>query len=146
MKIKIVNGFDGLKKRLVSIDKINKNEVILKLNGKILDHPTSRTIQVGRKEHLRNSFIDYLNHSCNSNSHIDTEKLAILADRVIKQFDDITVNYLSTEYQMVNPFKCNCRSKNCFKEIKGYKFLDKGIKVKNLAGHLLKPENKLNVD
>lgn len=146
MKIKIVNGFDGLEKRLVAIDRIRKNEVILKLTGKILNHPTKRTIQIGRKKHFKNQFVDYLNHSCNPNSSINIEKLVMVADRAIKPFDDITVNYLSTEYEMVDPFKCNCRSKNCFKDIRGYKFLDKNINMVNIANHLLKPENKLDVD
>lgn len=146
MKIKIVNGFDGLEKRLVAIQKIEKNEIILKLTGKILNQPTKQTIQIDHKKHLKNSFVDYLNHSCNPNSHVDTEKLSIVADRPIKPFDDITVNYLSTEYIMANPFKCNCRSKICFKEIRGYNFLNKNKRVTNIANHLLKPENKLNVD
>lgn len=142
MKVKVVNGFDGLGKRLVAIQKIRKNEILLKLTGRILTQPTRETIQIDNRKHLKNQFVDYLNHSCNPNSHVDTERLIIVADRNIKPFDDITINYLCTEHELVNPFRCNCKSSNCFNEIKGYKFLDQ----KGAKNHLLNLENKLKVD
>ncbi|MBI2542595.1 MAG: SET domain-containing protein-lysine N-methyltransferase [Candidatus Aenigmarchaeota archaeon] len=141
MKIKIVNGVDNLGKRLIAIEKVAKNEVICKLKGKLLDKPTWQTLQVGPNKHLKNRIIDYLNHSCNPNSFVDTEKLVLVANRTIKQLDDITINYLLTECELASPFKCMCGSRKCFKEIKGYKFLNSNKRL-NIP-YLLKLKSKL---
>jgi SET domain-containing protein len=57
--------------------------------------------------------LNFVNHSCDSNSQILNHKLIAIKD--IEKDEEITTNYNETE---LNGFKihCNCRSKNC----KGY--------------------------
>jgi len=76
---------------------------------------------------------DFINHSCNPNIFINVPRRALVVVKDIKKDEEITFNYLTTEYdmkEMGTDFKCFCGDKNCFKNIKGFRYLSKNKKSK----------------
>jgi SET domain-containing protein len=115
-------------KGLFAEKEFKKGEAIIKIKGKVIDHPTRTSIQIDTDKHLEWEEIPqigFLNHSCSPNCYIDTKTLKLVALRDIAQGEEITFNYNSTEWEMSFPFMCLCGSKNCYKKIRGYKFLTK---------------------
>ena len=105
----------------------SKDEITLKLNlnTPALSLPTRYSIQLGKNYHIEDKEIIFVNHSCESNCFLDFECLGLKALRKIKKGEEITFNYLTTEFKMHSPFICHCSSLNCFGEIRGFKFLSK---------------------
>lgn len=112
-------------KGLFAIDTIDREEVLITFEGKILDHPTKTTLQIEEGQHLEGpgEHDDYLNHSCNPNTYIDCTRRCLCALCSIPPGAEITFNYLTTEWDMANKFTCQCGDTECVKEIKGFKYL-----------------------
>lgn len=70
---------------------------------------------------------DFLNHGCNPNARIRLNAhYDYYAIKDIKPGDEITWNYLTTEYDLVKDgldFDCKCGSDDCLGRIKGFKYL-----------------------
>ena len=90
------------------------------------------------------SFDCFMNHSCIPNvSEINStiihkeeysvQPFKIIAINNIKSGDEITTNYLKFEYDNADPFNCNCGNLNCYKTIKGFKYLTPEQKEKILS-------------
>ena len=75
------------------------------------------------------------NHSCDPATYIDTENLQIIALRDISKGDELTFFYPSTEWEMIQPFQCNCQAQNCIKEVKGAKEFLRNDDLKTLLAH-----------
>jgi hypothetical protein len=69
-------------------------------------------------EHYRWSF---LNHACEPNAAF--RGLTLVATRAIRQGEEITFHYATTEYDMAEPFRCRCGSPLCLGEIRGFRHL-----------------------
>jgi SEC-C motif-containing protein len=82
---------------------------------------TYLTIQLFENEHisLRPEYLQYINHSCNPNSFFDLDSLNLIAIKDIKIGEELTFFYPSTEWEMVQPFDCFCKSENCLGRIEG---------------------------
>ena len=103
----------------------------MNIDGIITSSPSKYTIQIDKNQHLdipygidkieNKHYWAALNHSCNPNSFIHNQQLIALQDIVAES--DLTYNYNTTEYNLNSPFSCNCNQDNCFKKIKGFKFL-----------------------
>ncbi|HSS22363.1 MAG TPA: SET domain-containing protein-lysine N-methyltransferase [Pyrinomonadaceae bacterium] len=113
---------------------IKEDSIIFRLRGTITTKPSKYTIQLGWHRHLNfpalrkaNDDTDYcwqfLNHSCEPNGYIDVAGLTFRALRDIAPGEEISFNYLTTESEMAEPFKCVCGSANCFGLIRGRNFL-----------------------
>ncbi|MFO7711466.1 MAG: SET domain-containing protein-lysine N-methyltransferase [Candidatus Woesearchaeota archaeon] len=57
------------------------------------------------------------------NGYIDFDDLAYRAKRPIRKGEELTFNYLTTEWDLAEKFNCDCGSNNCYEEIKGFKYL-----------------------
>ena len=58
---------------------------------------------------------NYRNHSCSPNTHVNIDKFHVEAVVDIPIGTELTFFYPSTEWDMSQPFKCWCGSKNvCF--------------------------------
>jgi SET domain-containing protein len=71
---------------------------------------------------------DFLNHSCDPNCYIDFSDISLRALRRIPAGDELTFNYNTTEWDLINSrtpssFVCDCNSDNCFGIIRGFKYL-----------------------
>jgi uncharacterized membrane protein YeiB len=93
-------------------------EVVFPLEGRLVRQPTRFTIQVGADAHLdpiseRTSPWGFLNHGCDPNVAIDIRRRAIVARRPIATGDELRFDYNSTEWELAEPFVCNCGSPRC---------------------------------
>lgn len=81
------------------------------------------SIQVGVNLHVdtTDSPTRYLNHSCDPNLEIVGRE--VRARRNIVAHDELTFNYLTTEWDMAEPFECSCGAPDCRKTIRGYRYL-----------------------
>jgi len=105
--------------------------------AEFVEYPTKYTIQVDKRKHLvtEGNLGAFLNHSCDPNSRIVAETLEVIANRPIKKGEEVTFNYLSSEWEMASPFTCRCGSKNCMGTIKGFRQLsmDQKMQLADLA-------------
>lgn len=105
---------DGdLSSRLLSLKFFSKGDIVARLEGlSTAPEPTYRTLQFGPYEHVElNSDLVYLNHSCDPTVEIDVTACCVRAVKDIKPGDELTFFYPSTEYEMNQPFRCWCGSK-----------------------------------
>lgn len=138
-KVEIKKGLDKL--GVFAKELIKKGETIFIFEGKILSHIDKFSIQLDENKHLSGSgdIDDNLNHSCDPNGYLDFNTLEFKALKDIPINEEITMNYLTTEYELSNPFQCKCKSKNCLGTIKGFKYLNDSEKkqiVKLLSPYL----------
>jgi hypothetical protein len=89
--------------------------------GQVLSEPTYLTVQVDIDRHimLQPEHLQYINHSCDPNVFFDTYTMQVIALRPIKEGNEMTFFYPSTEWDMAQPFTCYCGSHKCLGEIKG---------------------------
>jgi len=128
---------------LCAVKHINKNDIILKLKRRILKSSTTTSIQIDENKHIECKWLNIENHSCKPNSYFKYNDLSIRTLRKIKSGEEISFNYLTTEWNLHHKFKCKCGSKNCFQNIKGFKHLT--LKQKKKLKPMLPPflRNKL---
>ncbi len=115
---------DG-QKGLFAIDDVASGEVLLTYDGPVLDHPTRHSIQVDDHRHIEgtedsNAFV---NHSCKPSAYVDWGALCLRAIAPLAVGDEITCNYLTTDFELSEPFTCRCGAAACRREIRGFKFL-----------------------
>jgi SET domain-containing protein len=118
--------------RVISLQKINKGDAVLKIEGEISSVPSKYSIQIGENKHIESYSSDpldkrsawrFINHSCDPNCFIDIRKMQLIALSDIEPGEEITFDYTTTEFEMAAPFYCNCNSGNCLKHIRGKKYL-----------------------
>lgn len=78
---------------------------------------------------------DFINHSCSPNVCIDFKAKSFIALRSIRINEEITINYLATEYDMQKmgtDFKCKCGAVRCMRAVRGFRYLtyEQQIKLK----------------
>ena len=118
--IKIKKSNNG--KGLFAEKLLKKDSIIFHFDGKIDDdiHTNSKSLQIDDNKFLESTvkFDDFLNHSCNPNCYIEWQNLNLVALRDIQIGEEISFNYNTSEYDLINmvqncSFKCRCNSKNC---------------------------------
>ena len=145
---KLVKSKDKGRSLLSSRD-FAKGENLLKLKGDIVsfndlpprDHEYVLQIDDDKFLNSKHFFVeDFINHSCDPNVMVDLNGFFFVALRDIKKGEEITYNYMTTEYDLVRDsqdFDCRCGSKDCYGRIKGFRFLSQEQKLK--ISHLLAP-------
>jgi hypothetical protein len=120
------NGY----RSLVSKRDFDAGELVSSFSaGKIQATPTYLTVQLTDSKHisLYPEFLQYINHSCDPNVIFDTMNLEVRAIRDIAKGEPFSFFYPSTEWDMDQPFKCHCNTKQCHGMIKGARHLDKKV-------------------
>jgi len=74
-----------------------------------------------------NSDLVYMNHSCAPTAILDTAKMEVRANKPIHRGTPVTFFYPSTEWDMAQPFQCNCGAKECLGEINGAKHMERHV-------------------
>ncbi|HVY01474.1 MAG TPA: SET domain-containing protein [Candidatus Nanoarchaeia archaeon] len=145
VEVKKINNEEGL----FAKEDIEKDELIIEFKGGIVDKPTKYSLQIDKNKHLESTELtdNSLNHSCNPNSYVTFQDISLRALRKINAREEITFNYLTTEWDMFSKFKCNCKNKDCFKDIRGYKYLtkDERKRLKNITSPFLKSSSKIDL-
>jgi hypothetical protein len=102
-----------------------ENQRILSFRPEYVSSPTRYTIQTGINQHLvtESNPGRLLNHSCNPNCYFDVMALSFFARRAIQKGEELTFDYLTTEWEMATPFNCSCGATDCVGHVQGYKYL-----------------------
>ncbi|KAA8651028.1 hypothetical protein EYZ11_011317 [Aspergillus tanneri] len=88
---------------------------------------TYTSVQTGKRSNIElNSDLVYCNHSCSPTLEFDMAKceVRVAAKRPLFVGDELTFFYPSTEWFMVQPFRCECGSENCLGVISGSRNID----------------------
>lgn len=82
---------------------------------------TYLTVQIGEDKHitLEPEFLQYINHSCAPTAFFNTTTMELTCLKTLRPGDEITFFYPSTEWEMAQPFLCNCGKPECLKLING---------------------------
>ena len=64
-----------------------------------------------------------LNHGCDPSVYIDFVDYTCRATRDILDGEELSFNYVFSEYRMAAPFECLCQSPSCMGRIQGFEFL-----------------------
>lgn len=107
---------------LHSAKSFKKDEVICSFKAGITQsYATYLTVQVDVEKHitLQPEFLQYINHSCEPTVFFDTTTMELIALQDLNDGDEFTFFYPSTEWNMAQPFICNCGSTNCLQLING---------------------------
>ncbi len=101
-----------------------KGEVICSMPSEnIMDKPNRFTVQIAKDRHTHVGKLAALNHSCDPNVILDTERMLMIARRDIEKGEELSFFYPSTEWEMQAPFICLCGSTNCIHVVAGARFL-----------------------
>jgi hypothetical protein len=120
LAIKTENKF----RSLITKQTYTKGEVICEIpTEKIFDKANRYTVQIGREKHTEVGKLSALNHSCDPNVILDTERLIMVARRDIEKEEELSFFYPSTEWEMDAPFICLCGASNCIHVVAGARFL-----------------------
>ena len=105
---------------------VEPGEVLVGLAHRFVTERDRHTIQLGDDLHqaFTNEMDDYVNHSCDPNAVLDFERLELVAVRPIAAGEEVSTNYLTFEWEMVEPFACRCGASRCLGEIRGFAHLD----------------------
>ena len=121
---------------LVTKQAYRKGEVLCSIPSEnVADKPTRFTVQIGRDRHTHVGKLAALNHSCDPNVILDTERMLMIARYDIAKGDELSFFYPSTEWEMQAPFICLCGSSNCIHVVAGARFLP----LSTLEMHYLSP-------
>jgi hypothetical protein len=126
---KIITDDSSYGARLFTNQSFREGDVIHRIEQyRVMVQPTYQTIQIGHNRHIEEHWvISYLNHSCQPNTHIDVERMEVIASRDIAADEELSFFYPSTEWEMARPFDCRCGSRQCIRKVAGAKHLSADI-------------------
>lgn len=126
---------------------------VMEVSGNVGPEPTRYSIQVSADRHIHPEGPDapwkFLNHSCRPNLALDPESRQFVALELIPAGEQLTFNYLTTEWEMAEAFDCACGHENCFRVIAGFKNLDDSAKerlLEDVLPHIRKLHEGARVD
>lgn len=101
---------------------VEAGEVLVGLGHVFVDRPARHTIQIDEFLHQDGTgeTDDYFNHSCEPNTYLDFQRLQFVALRPLAAGEEISFNYLTSEWDMAAPFTCRCGAASCVGEIRGF--------------------------
>lgn len=121
-------------RRLVAREAIAAGTVIFTLVGRETRVATRYSVQVGPEMHLdsddlatdeervRDRYWMYLNHSCTPSAWV--KGLQVIALHDLAAGEGVTFDYNTTEWEMAEPFDCQCGTAACVGRVAGYRHLD----------------------
>jgi SET domain-containing protein len=109
----------------VAATDIPNRRVLATCPGVKLPFPVAGSIALSATEHLLISGAAlFLDHSCTPNVRVFVQPrdntCDIIALRDIRAGERLTYNYLTTEWDMAEPFRCKCGASNCMGMIRGF--------------------------
>lgn len=118
----IAHSMLGGQRGLVAVTPFAAGTAVLPLHGQWLPSPTRHTLQIDLDRHLHpgDALWALLNHACRPNLRLDIPQLQVVARCDIPAGAELTLNYLSSEWLMAEPFVCTCGSVDCLGRIGGF--------------------------
>lgn len=117
--------------RLVATQAVAAGEVLIEaMEGVQVPEPGRHTLQVGRNRHLEappDSPWRDLNHACEPTARLEaapgTALPRLVARTGIAASQEVTINYLTTEWSLAEPFACHCGATTCVGQVRGARHL-----------------------
>lgn len=109
-------------KALFAAVSFEAGDVITKISAHtIQSYATYLTIQTAADRHITlfPEFLQYVNHSCAPNVFFNTSTMQLICIQHLRPGDEFTFFYPSTEWEMAQPFVCNCGHAACLQLING---------------------------
>lgn len=116
-----LNTFSG-QQGLFSTESYNPGDALIQFSIRSTQNaPTYLTVQIGEAEHFEfePDHLKYLNHSCNPNVFLDLTHHTLIAETAIRSGEELRFFYPSTEWEMDQPFDCNCGAEHCIGSVSG---------------------------
>ena len=120
--VNVLLNNDTNQKSLYAAVSFAPGDVICKFNAGITQpYATYLTVQTSADRHitLMPEFLQYINHSCAPNVFFNTTSMELVCLHALQPGDEFTFFYPSTEWEMAQPFVCNCGNQNCIQLING---------------------------
>lgn len=116
------------------------------LAEKTVTHPNYLTVQIGNQKHihLRPSFLQFINHSCDPNIIFNTSSMQLGCLKDISIGEELCFFYPATEWEISQPFDCNCNSEKCLKRITGAAFMSPDILSRYTLTNFIQEQLKIN--
>jgi hypothetical protein len=116
-------------KSLFAVVALNQGDVLCVFTGTYQTQPTRHSIQVSDSDHMLVDPVElqFINHSCDPNVAFDVVQREVRALRPIQPGEEFFYFYPSTEWDMAEPFVCNCKTDRCLKLIRGAKHLPRKV-------------------
>ena len=118
-------------------ERIRKGEKILEFEGRIVKYNYDSNFKLGprwlgidKNKWMiikKNNPGEMINHSCSPNAGLKN-KIFLIAIKNIKNGEEITLDYSTSEEDLYWRMKCNCHSRNCRKIIKSFIHLPNKLK------------------
>ncbi len=110
-------------------------------------YATYLTVQTAANRHitLMPEFLQYINHSCAPNVFFNTATMQLVCLSALQPGDEFTFFYPSTEWEMAQPFVCNCGSTGCLQLINGASHLSVETLSKYKLTDFIKQQVKLKL-
>lgn len=109
-----------LKLNLVATTLIKGGETVLQCQTSEIEfYRTWRTVQIDHRQHIKNEFLDFVDHSCDPNCVFDIATLSLRAIKTIVPEQSITFFYPGSEVELAQDFLCHCGHADCLEHIKG---------------------------
>ncbi|MEO8315222.1 MAG: SET domain-containing protein [Pseudomonadota bacterium] len=133
---------------LVATHLIPAGQKIFTIEGDLTQLPSRYSVQIGYQlhmdlngEHSSEEILDryfwrFMNHSCEPSAVV--RERDVIAARDIQPWEPVTFDYTTTEWEMAEPFACNCRSRHCLAQVQGFRFLtaEQRTRLGPVAAHL----------
>jgi hypothetical protein len=119
--------------RLVTNQAVPARTLLFTLEGEVTATPTRYTVQLDAGHHIDmpgdcplEEVLDryswrFMNHACEPTAVIRDRSVFSL--RPIPAWSEITFHYATTEYEMAEPFTCQCGGDRCDGVIQGFRYL-----------------------
>lgn len=116
---------DARGKSLVCAGDIGANEALLHIAGVRVETAGRHSIQRGERDHVSGPGASwtFLNHACAPNAAVRFPASEVVSLRAIRVGEEITYNYLTTEWDMAEPFACGCGAPHCPGTVRGFRHL-----------------------
>ena len=136
---------DGRSLGLFACRPLSTGDVVLPLRGEVVGRPSRYSIQIGVDRHLEAAGDTagrewrFLNHGCAPSAEVRVEDLTLRAARDLEAGDELTYDYLTTEAELAEPFRCRCGADGCYGEVRGFVHLSperRTVLLQRAAPHL----------
>ncbi|AKQ68290.1 methyltransferase, putative [Myxococcus hansupus] len=114
---------------MVTTRAVAAGEVLLVVEGALVRTPSQMTLQVGREQHLSAPDADwrFINHACAPTALLapgtHAEQLQLIARFDLEPGQEVTFNYLTSEWELATPFHCRCGATTCVGWVRGARYL-----------------------
>ncbi len=141
--------------RVIAVEAVERGRELLVFTGTLCAAPGRYTLLVGEDVHVQAPGADWLfiNHACAPNARIDLgagpERARLVATAALTPGQEVTFNYLTTEWELATPFACACGAPECVGWIRGARYLDEARRSawrEDFAPHIQRLLGRLTPD